>query len=439
MSTITRKRFADHSPSGRCLRVGILLGGRLVEERVVRAGQDVTVGTSKRCTFIVPSPAVPRRWSLFRWQGARCELHPHARMECKVASGDSLLSLARGQTTPLSRTARGKVCIDELTVLFQSVTLPSLPRPCLPASLRGSVVGMLDRTFAAILVICFVAHVAFVLQLRRVDWPKAPEHLADDFRQVFVRQPLLAPPEVARPSSPAREATEPKVRPHGEARPAKPTAQSAEARRDRLLRDVNKIGVLAVLTAKSAEVESAVADLLGNGGVERSQEDALAGVGGVGIASADLGLGIRLGTGNGKIMDVPGLANRGIGIAAADTGKRDERHVPRINTGQAQIDGDSPGHLDAGQLTREVKSRLGALRACYERSLKRNPSLTGKLLLHLTITPAGTVSSVDLTSDSLDDSELATCVRSSALRWRFPAPDGGSLEASFPFVFQSAS
>ena len=112
--------------------------------------------------------------------------------------------------------------------------------------------------------------------------------------------------------------------------------------------------------------------------------------------------------------------------------------MARIRSGQPSVDDSSTGRLDAGQLAREVRGRLGALRACYERSLRRHPGLAGKLVLRLTITAAGTVSAVDLTSDSLDDPELASCVRSSVLRWRFPAPEGGALEAAFPFVFQSA-
>jgi hypothetical protein len=55
------------------------------------------------------------------------------------------------------------------------------------------------------------------------------------------------------------------------------------------------------------------------------------------------------------------------------------------------IDSGASGRLDGAQLAREIRVRLGALRACYERSLKRHPDLGGKLLVRLTITPAGTV------------------------------------------------
>ena len=96
------------------------------------------------------------------------------------------------------------------------------------------------------------------------------------------------------------------------------------------------------------------------------------------------------------------------------------------------------GELDPSLVAKEVRARQGAIKACYERALKRNPTLTGKIVMHWTITAAGTVSGVDVEQDSLGDSEVGSCVKSLIARWRFPAPAGGSVEVSFPFVFQSS-
>jgi hypothetical protein len=85
-----------------------------------------------------------------------------------------------------------------------------------------------------------------------------------------------------------------------------------------------------------------------------------------------------------------------------------------------------------------VRTRLGAIKACYERALKRNPTLSGKVVIHWTITQAGTVSGVDVEQDTLGDAEVASCIKALVARWRFPAPSGGSVDVSFPFVFQSS-
>jgi hypothetical protein len=96
------------------------------------------------------------------------------------------------------------------------------------------------------------------------------------------------------------------------------------------------------------------------------------------------------------------------------------------------------GELDPAMVAKEVRSRLGAIKACYERALKRNPNLSGKVVIHWTITQAGTVSGVDVEQDTLGDAEVASCIKSLVARWRFPAPSGGSVDVSFPFVFQSS-
>jgi hypothetical protein len=418
------------------LRVGIVFGGRLVEERVLPPGHDVTVGTGPRSTCMVPSQALPRRWPLFRWRKGGWQLRRHPTMDGRLAAGASAVALPRASLVPLHLGTRGKVGVADVTVLFQLVRWPERARPRLPASMRGSVLGMVDRCFAIVLSACFLFHLAFVLQLRRIDWPRSVEHLADDFQQVFVRQPPPGKAAVAVPRATTVPEQAHAQRTRTTARPAPPPEGE---RRANLIDAVHRTGLLAVIGSRTADANSAVADLLGNGAVARAQEEALAGVSSVELASTTDRLGIRVGSGSGTVVDVRGLSRDGARIAAADTGQRNERNVPRINNGQPSIEAGSTGHLDPGQMAREVRGRLGALRACYERSLKRNPNLAGKLVLLLTITSAGTVSGVDLTSESLDDPDLASCVRGSVMRWRFPAPEGGGLEVSFPFVFQAAS
>ncbi|HEX7597655.1 MAG TPA: AgmX/PglI C-terminal domain-containing protein, partial [Polyangia bacterium] len=305
--------------------------------------------------------------------------------------------------------------------------------------LRSSPLAMVDRPWMMVLMLSLVAHLAVVVQLRRIDWPRNVEHLTEDIERVFHFRPIPSQPPVV----PMGEAVVKKAFPVPSrtvvATPNEAPRTTGAERRATLVDGVRKVGLLAVLTAKSGERGGAVADLLDSGGVERSQEDALAGVNAVQLASSDSRLAVRAGQGNGKILDVHGIGQVGIGIAAAETGHREERRVVQIHTETPSIDSGSSGHLDGALLTREIRGRLGALRACYERSLKRHPELGGKLLMHLTITPAGTVASVDLSGDTLDDADLLACVRGSVLHWRFPAPETGSVEASFPLVFQAAN
>ena len=51
------------------LRIGIIQGGRIVEERLVRKRENITIGQSAKNMFVVLSDALPRNWLLFEASG----------------------------------------------------------------------------------------------------------------------------------------------------------------------------------------------------------------------------------------------------------------------------------------------------------------------------------------------------------------------------------
>ena len=63
-----------HGPRPRILRIGVLLGGKIVEERLIRDRGDVTVGQSSKNTFSVPLEGLPREWTLFKAHEGRYTL-----------------------------------------------------------------------------------------------------------------------------------------------------------------------------------------------------------------------------------------------------------------------------------------------------------------------------------------------------------------------------
>src|SRR5437016_5792752 len=48
----------------RILRIGIIQAGRIVEERLVRKRENMSIGQSARHMLVVPSDALPRQWLL---------------------------------------------------------------------------------------------------------------------------------------------------------------------------------------------------------------------------------------------------------------------------------------------------------------------------------------------------------------------------------------
>jgi hypothetical protein len=449
------------------LRIGIIQGGRIVEERLVRKREDITIGQSAKNMFVVPSEALPRNWLLFQVRGNQYVAHFSEGMDARIAVGNEIISLTQLKQTgkiqkkgqsfelPLDDRSRGKITLADMTILFQFVTPPiPQPRPQLPASVRGSVTSDLDWFFTIIAAISFLVHLSLVIYLRSVDWPRKPdiEAVPDRFVQM-VKKPepekkeekkveakkddtkKEEKKEAKKESSEKKEAKK-ELSEADKQRLAEEKARQDAERRARLAEQVKSTGLLKLLGANTGE-NGSIADVLGKGDVDRDQEKAFQGVGGVGVASGNDQLrGIKSGgSGSGRVASVGGLRGGG-SIAGGGTGEAaaEKKVSGSVKSEAPAVDGE----LDPAMVAKEVRTRLGAIKACYERALKRNPTLSGKVVIHWTITQAGTVSGVDVEQDTLGDAEVASCIKALIARWRFPAPAGGSVDVSFPFVFQSS-
>ena len=82
-----------------------------------------------------------------------------------------------------------------------------------------------------------------------------------------------------------------------------------------------------------------------------------------------------------------------------------------------------------------VRRRATQIRACYERRLKRDPSLAGTVSLRLRVGDAGQVTRVDVEESTLPDPLVAECLRREAAGWSFT--DGRNATVVYPFVFRT--
>ena len=114
------------------LRVAILQGKKLVQERLIDAGQPVTVGTSAKNTFVFPETHLPStQFVLFRpLKGRRYGLHFTDQMATKSSklkaggAGTNLLQLKTDPQVkskgglfmlPLTTQDKGKIVIETET------------------------------------------------------------------------------------------------------------------------------------------------------------------------------------------------------------------------------------------------------------------------------------------------------------------------------------
>jgi TonB family protein len=200
-----------------------------------------------------------------------------------------------------------------------------------------------------------------------------------------------------------------------------------------------RVGINQVIASLTGQ-GGVMADVLRGGSVGGDLDDIMAQVRGVGVASGEGGGALRAagggGDGSGSVAGLDGLRASG-GDQNTSTGSAaPERQIKgRVRaSGGSEIGG--TGILDAGEVRRVINSRLAAIKMCYERQLRRNPTLEGRVTIQFTISGSGTVSSASATENTLGDAEVANCVASTFRRFRFTAPEGGSVTYSFPFVFQ---
>jgi len=94
-----------------------------------------------------------------------------------------------------------------------------------------------------------------------------------------------------------------------------------------------------------------------------------------------------------------------------------------------------------GQLGMQGQSALrakgGQARGCYNRALRLNPTLEGKMTVAVKIGATGNVCSASVHNDTLNDPAVATCVAQMFRAGKFPAPTNGCVETEIPLNFVS--
>jgi hypothetical protein len=107
-----------------------------------------------------------------------------------------------------------------------------------------------------------------------------------------------------------------------------------------------------------------------------------------------------------------------------------ERGVGMVGTAVA-----APGGLSAEQIRRVVLAHQGALRACYDSELARNPGLKGGVTMQWQIEPGGTVTSASVASSTLSNPRVEGCISRQVKSWKFPSAGAPTSVTAFPFKF----
>ena len=149
-----------------------------------------------------------------------------------------------------------------------------------------------------------------------------------------------------------------------------------------------------------------------------------------------------LGVGN-----LPDVAKKGTDIGyildAAKIGEIDETQV-EFYGGIEDLPEEIEQDYDQGKLGRTqsdirkvVASYLGGLRYLYNKALRNNPSLRGKVVVRFEIAPSGRVTQTNLVSSTMGSPPLEKQILANIRKWKFPpvSDKHGAVKVTYPFVF----
>lgn len=440
----------------RILRIGVLLGGKIVEERLIRERVPVSIGQSMKNTFSIPIEGLPLEFTLFAMDEGRYSLRFLNKMDGRLSeSGGQVNTLdalkSKGATNAgdywqvrLSDSARGKLSLGDLTILFQFVTEPPRqPKPMLPASVRGTFADRFDPRLLVIVGSSIIIHFMVVI----IAWmgdvekegiaEKAYELTFEPEKYQVEVKPEPDPTPTDAGSAAGSATPDKKPDPGKDQQPAKP-AQNTGGRsdKDNVAMDEQETGAWADKMTREGPNGTDVGDMakrnpnqdLGKQVDAVKEGNKTVQVGGNSRSRGDGDA--RIGTNTGPKINAPG------NLDSAGGGKQTEKGpAGRISVAN-KIGLDETTLTPDAVLQRIMSIYMAGLKRCYKNYLTKDASARGAVKLGFTVTESGSVVNGQANGFA---GEVDACIAGQMAGWRFPGPkdkDGEKTQANFQITLQ---
>ena len=442
---------------GKVLRIGIIQGGKITEERLISRGETVTIGESAENTFVLPNSDLPRSFPLFVTGSKGYSLTFNDKISGKVSVKGAVLDLdalrGRPETKqegnkylfPLTTAMRGKVTLSDVSILFQFVPPPLAPVAGLGSDFYLSWQSRIDWVMTGVFAASLFIHLSLVLYARTLEPP--PEPTFQEIPERFVR--LLRSEEPPPPPEPEIEAPgdEEEVKKEEEKKPEEPGPEEAveekpkevvpqksqEELREEARQKVNNRGFLAVIGSKSNQNGpnmGAVADIMDSTAGQDLEKFVAAGAS---MEKAGTASGLR----TGEFGNEPVTAGDGPEIATTDVDVTKKKSSgPKSNISAPQ---DVVGALDSAKIASALGKYRSQVDNCYTKELNKNPKLGGRLVVTITLLPDGTVMDAAVIENMTGNSGIQRRLQVRIKRWKFPAFEGDISSFNAPFIFTAPS
>jgi hypothetical protein len=447
MTAVMRAMAQTTGP--KVLRIGLVQGGRVIEERIIKQRTSVTIGQSEKSMFVIPAQSIPSQFKLFELIGSDYYLNFLDGMTGRVAlqTGISDLAGLRGQAkrignayqVKLTEEARGKVVAGETTFLFQFVAPPPpQPRPQLPLAVKGGLASQIDWNLTIIAAFSFLLHFGLIGAMYS-DWmdPVLNDDLTAggliDMMKNIPPAPVETPAEtttaVATATASATATAAAASPPSGGHQSGGGHVSDRQAAALAAQAEAIQMQMLAAFGGGSA-----VQGALNRGDIPPVDLTGAA-ASGAGV-SASTGNGLNLGSAGGPVH--PGGGSGGLaGIGATKgegNGSAGVAKEVRGPTGDAQV-GSTTATVAVANADRVVAGLRPGFRSCYNQGLNTDPGMSGKVMISAKISPNGEVASADGTQNTGLSAAVVQCLLRKVRNAQFDAPGANGSTIQIPVTF----
>ncbi len=423
--------------ANKVLKYGLVQDGKIIEEGILSEKEGITVGSDPSNTITIAEGKIPRKHRLIEPRGKHYKLLLFKGLVGKVSIGNKVYSVQEIESSDfgvkkggyteveLSVKSKGKLLFGKTTILFQLIPPPP-PPPILklPKELKANIWSGIDLFFITIVLLSALFHISLVAYMNSIERSDTlgSEDIAELTKQIISYDDveLIEDP----PEDEALKETK------------STKAGGGGGPKEEKEKGVGDRGLVALIT-KMSKTGGSVADIIGEG----SNEDLGSAIGKFsGLEVAGKGnVGLRKGggdgTGSGSSVNVGDLGSYSP-LSSKGTGTRVERKV-KSRVGSAP--GGVTGKIAPASVYSVIRSRIGGVKYCYEKQLKTNPALAGKIRVQFVIGGSGSVSSCSVVANSLGNTSVQLCVCRMVRRWKFPPPDEGTVTVGYTFIFSAVS
>jgi hypothetical protein len=95
------------------------------------------------------------------------------------------------------------------------------------------------------------------------------------------------------------------------------------------------------------------------------------------------------------------------------------------------------GGLERSEVEAVIQENLSQIRYCYNKALRTNPNLSGKVTTSFVIGGDGSVKTSRVPASTMASQEVEDCIKGRIASWKFPQPrGGGDVSVNYPFLLK---